>query len=69
MIRTRPAGPRIGLAIGLTVGALVVALVAGAAEITLPVVAVVLLVAAYVLRWHARRALFGRSRHPGPDCA
>jgi hypothetical protein len=61
--RTSPAGPRVGLPIGLTVGALVVALVAGAVEITPPVVAVVLLVASYVLRWYAHRTLFGRSRH------
>lgn len=62
--RTSLTGPRVELAIGLAVGAVVVALVAGAVEITLPVVAVVLLVASYVLRWYARRALFGRSRRP-----
>jgi hypothetical protein len=67
--RTGPAGPRTGLPIGLTVGALVMVLVAGAVEIALPVVAVVLLVAAHVLRRRARRALFERFRHPGPDHA
>ena len=67
LTRTRPSSPPTGLPIGLTVGALVMALVAGAMEIALCVIAVVLLVAAGVLRWHARRALFRHCRYPGPD--
>jgi uncharacterized membrane protein YkgB len=69
--RTYVRSALLGLLVGvlvvlvlLAVGAPVVALVAGAVEIALPVVAVALLVASHVLRWYARRALFGRSRHP-----
>jgi Flp pilus assembly protein TadB len=56
------SGESTGLSIGLIVGAVIMALIAGGMQIALLVIAVVLLCAAHVLRWRARRALFRRIR-------
>jgi hypothetical protein len=64
---TRPSDAPTGLAIGLIVGAVVAATVVGSVEIALLVVAVVLLGAAHILRWRARRALFRRIRDHDTD--
>lgn len=57
---------------GVILGTVVVALAAGAVEIALLVVAVVVLLVAHILRWRARRAVFRRfsdrdtpTRRPG----
>jgi hypothetical protein len=52
---------------GLVLGPVVVALAAGAVEIALLVVAVVMLLVAHVLRWRARRAVFRRFGYRDTD--
>jgi hypothetical protein len=52
---------------GLVLGTVVVALAAGAVEIALLVVAVVMLLVAHVLRWRARRAMFRRFGYRDTD--
>jgi Flp pilus assembly protein TadB len=59
---TRRSAASMGPSIGLIVAAMVVALVVGGMQIAMLVLAVVLLCAAHVLRWRARRALFERIR-------
>jgi Flp pilus assembly protein TadB len=59
---TRRSAASVGLPIGLVVAAVVVLFVVGGMQIALLAIAVVLLCAAHVLRWRARRALFQRIR-------
>jgi len=67
VIRTRRSAASTGLPIGLIAGAVVVALVVGGMDIALLVIAVVLLGAAHLLRWRARRTLFRRIRDLDTD--
>ncbi len=67
LIVTRRSAASMGLPIGLIVAAVVVALVVGGMHIALLVLAVVLLCAAHILRWRARRALFQRIRNLDTD--
>jgi hypothetical protein len=64
---TRRSAASMGPPMGLIVAVMVVALVVGGMQIAMLVFAVVLLCAANVLRWRARRALFQRIR--GRDTA
>jgi len=58
--RTRRTGPLLALPIGLALGAVAAPLALGAVEMALTVVTLLLLAAAHVLRWRARRVLFRR---------